>query len=99
MKNWNCELISENEILKFGMEALKKEKLFASDILEEISQYNDPDVLETARENNLLNQYCRFENTLSEILFEKNYSEGDVCDEVWKNAWDFFTEIVKSTES
>jgi hypothetical protein len=97
---WTCKFISKNDILKFGVEALKKGKLTASDILDEIGQYEDPDDLDRAWENKDIDKYCHFENMLGDLLFEDDKytgKEGDICDAVWGNAWDYFTELEKMT--
>ena len=97
---WTSKLISKKDILKFGLEALKQTKLFASDIQDELGQYEDPDDLDRAYENEELEKYLKWENKLAELLSEDNKyggDEGDICEDVWVHAYDLLEELYKMT--
>jgi hypothetical protein len=98
---WSGEkYIKKADLLKFCIKALKNSKTFASDIQDEISQYEDPDDLDRARNNDELTNYLKFENELANLLADDNkYSglEGDICDNVFDNAYDIMEELYKMT--
>ncbi len=94
----NTKLISKNDLIKFANQALKNTKLFASDIQEEISQYEDPDDLWDAYDNENLDKYCKWINELSNLLADDNKyggTEGDICDAVFDVAYDLLEELYK----
>lgn len=97
---WNSKYISKKDIIKFGLEALKNTKLSASDIMDEISQYEDPDDLDRAYEDERLEQYCEWEQELSKLIFDDDkYSsyEGDICNDVYAKSYDLLNELSKIT--
>ena len=92
--------IKKQNLLKFCIEALKNSKTYASDILDEIGNYKDPDDLFNAYDNDELDNYQKFENELSNLLADDNkYSgvEGDICDNVFDNVYDIMNELYKIT--
>jgi len=94
------KLISKEDLIKYSLEALKNSKTFASDIQDEIGQYEDPDDLNDARDNDELTNYLKFENSLANLLADDNqYSglEGDICDNVFDNVYDLMEELYKMT--
>lgn len=98
---WSGEkYIKKADLLKFCIKALKNSKTFASDIQNEISQYKDPDDLDRAYENDELTNYLKFENELANLLADDNkYGglEGDICSNVFDNAYDIMEELYKMT--
>ena len=97
---WNgkdSQLIDERTLLNVANKALKNTKLYASDLQDEISQYEDPDELDDARENNKL-KYCKFEDELANLLSDDDkYSgkEGDICDRLWIHVWDLLDDLIE----
>lgn len=94
---WTSKLIPKKDILKFGLEALKQTKIFASDIQDELGRYKDPDNLQQAYENEELVQYLIWENKLAELLSEDDKyggDEGDICSDVWTHAYDLLDELI-----
>lgn len=98
---WSGEkYIKKDELIKFCLQALKKSKTFASDIQDEIGNYEDPDDLDRARNNDELTNYSKFENELANLLADDDkYSgfEGDICDNVFDNIYDLMEELYKIT--
>ncbi len=93
----DAQLIDEKTLLQFANKALKNTKLYASDLQDELSQYEDIDELDNAWENNEL-KYCKFEDELSNLLSnDTKYSgkEGDICDRVWIHAWDLLDDLIE----
>lgn len=92
--------ISKEDLVKYCLEALKNCDLTASDIIDELSQYKNPDDLDRAWENEDLDNYCHFENILGDLLADDdNYAgyEGDICDMIWNNAYDLMIALEKMT--
>lgn len=93
----NIKLIDKNSLLKFGQQALKNTKLFASDILEEINGYKDQDRLDDAYDKeNLL--YSKFVDELAELISDDpkyEGKEGDICDSLWEYVREFLSDLVK----
>ena len=99
-KNQWSKYIKDEVLLKFCVKALKKAKVYASDIQEEIGKYKDPDDLNNAYENDALTNYMKFENELSELLYDNlqyQGAEGDICDNVFDNVYDIMEELYKMT--
>lgn len=91
----DTQLINKNDLIKFAKEALKQTKLDAKEMQNQISQYEDPDDLDDARENERLD-YCKFEDTLSNLLADDDKyggKEGDICDHLWVHVLDFLNEL------
>ena len=91
--------IKYEDLIKYATQALKKSKTFASDILDELGQYKDPDDLDAAYERGNLD-YCKWEEELLNMLADDNKyggDEGNIGDEIWANAYDLFNELYKQT--
>lgn len=95
---WNgkdAKLISKNDLIKFGKEALKQTKLNAHQLQDEISQYKDPDDLDDAYERKEID-YCKFEDVLTNLLADDDkYGgiEGDIADRIWFHIDNFLDEL------
>ena len=91
----DAQLINKNDLIKFAKEALKQTKLDAEEMQNQISQYEDPDDLDDALENERLD-YCKFEDALANLLANDDKyggKEGDICDHLWVHVWDFLDEL------
>lgn len=91
----DAQLINKNDLIKFAKEALKQTKLYAEDMQNQLSQYEDPDDLDDAYEGERLD-YCKFEDTLADLLADDDKyggKEGDICDRLWMHIWDFLDEL------
>jgi len=87
----DAKLISKNDLIKFGKEALKQTKLNARQLQDEISQYKDPDDLDDAYGREALD-YCKFENVLANLIADDNKyggKEGDITERIWFHMDDF----------
>ena len=93
----DAQLINKNDLMKFAKEALKQSKLDSEEMLNQISQYEDPDERDNAWENGKLD-YCKFEDTLANIIADDDKyggQEGDICDHLWVHVWDLLDELQK----
>ena len=83
--DYNSELpIDIQEIIEFAKQALKSAKVFASDICDEISRYDDPDDLDDALTNGNLHSTSKFLDGLADIMADSGYAgkEGDYVDNI-----------------
>ena len=91
----DAQLINKNDLIKFAKKALKQTKLDAEKMQNQISQYEDPDDLDDALENERLD-YCKFEDALANLLANDNKyggKEGDIFDHLWVHVWDLLDEL------
>ena len=91
----DAQLINKNDLIKSAKEALKQTKLDAEEMQNQISQYEDPDDLDDALENERLD-YCKFEDALANLLANDDKyggKEGDICDHLWVHVWDLLDEL------
>lgn len=94
--------ISSEDIAKFVLMALEKSKVNPKDIQEEFGYYKDPDDLLDAYDRRETSAYCRFEETLGNLLANDNkYSgkEGDILEGVFTVCYDIMGEVEKYLEN
>jgi len=96
--DWRCKHISKEDFFKFALAACKEAKVYPSDVIEEISQFEDPDELERQWEAGHLNYYIKWEDALIEkIANDDKYSgkEGDIADYAFGDAYEIFNKLLQ----
>ena len=91
----DAQLINKNDLIKFAKKALKQTKLYAEKMQNQLSQYKDPDDLDSACENGRID-YCKFEDALANLIADDSKyggKEDDICNRLWIHVWDFLDEL------
>lgn len=93
-------IIPSNIIHQYIIDALEINWLTPDDLLEEYNKFKDDGEYADAYPDNVP-IYRKFEDTLSEIIFDSEYSgkEGDILDHVWEKIYEIMTEIKETFEN
>lgn len=89
--SWKSKYISKQDIIKLAKTAIKNAKVTPEEVQYEISQYEDPDDLNRAYDNDELYNYSKFENEMYNLLESNPKYKGEIdniMDEVFLTVYD-----------